>query len=104
MRVQGEFRFPGRPEQVWALLLDSDSLRACIPGAESLEVVGLVEAVEDAERAGGVAFDPAYDDPVWSFGLDRDLVARFQPGALEGLDRQRDLVFGGDPGHAFTLS
>jgi carbon monoxide dehydrogenase subunit G len=36
MRIQGEFRFPRQPEQVWALLLDSDSLRACIPGAESL--------------------------------------------------------------------
>ena len=36
MKVEGEYRFPGQPRQVWALLLDSDSLRACIPGVESL--------------------------------------------------------------------
>src|SRR5216684_2857591 len=36
MKVEGEYRFSGQPKQVWALLLDPDSLRACIPGVESL--------------------------------------------------------------------
>src|ERR1700730_5903568 len=36
MKVEAEYRFPGQPEQVWDLLLDPDSLRACIPGVETL--------------------------------------------------------------------
>src|SRR5712691_5886069 len=56
-------------------------------GAELLQVVGLVEAVEDAERTCGVALGAADDDPVWAFGLDCHLVACPQAGLLEGLDR-----------------
>jgi len=36
MKVEGAYTFPGPPQQVWELLLDPDSLRQCIPGAESL--------------------------------------------------------------------
>jgi len=36
MKVEGVYTFPGQPAQVWALLLNSDSLRACIPGVETL--------------------------------------------------------------------
>jgi uncharacterized protein len=36
MKVEGVYTFPGPPQQVWDLLLDPESLRACIPGAESL--------------------------------------------------------------------
>jgi uncharacterized protein len=36
MKVEGVYTFPGPPQQVWDLLLSSDSLRACIPGVESL--------------------------------------------------------------------
>jgi uncharacterized protein len=36
MKVEGVYTFPGPPQQVWDLLLDPDSLRTCIPGAESL--------------------------------------------------------------------
>src|SRR5256885_15990632 len=36
MKVEGAYTFPGSPEQVWDLLLDPDSLRQCIPGAETL--------------------------------------------------------------------
>src|ERR1700682_1819357 len=36
MKVEGAYTFPGRPHQVWDLLLDPESLRTCIPGVESL--------------------------------------------------------------------
>jgi carbon monoxide dehydrogenase subunit G len=36
MKVEGAYTFPGQPQQVWELLLNPDSLRDCIPGAESL--------------------------------------------------------------------
>jgi uncharacterized protein len=36
MKVEGVYTFPGQPQQVWDLLLSPDSLRACIPGVESL--------------------------------------------------------------------
>jgi carbon monoxide dehydrogenase subunit G len=36
MKVEGAYTFPGQPQQVWDLLLDPESLRACIPGVESL--------------------------------------------------------------------
>src|ERR1700716_2632699 len=36
MKVEGVYTFPGQPQQVWELLLSPDSLRACIPGVESL--------------------------------------------------------------------
>ncbi len=72
-------------------------------GTESVEVSGFVEAVEDTECAGTVAFCPPDDDPIRPVGLDRNLVASFQTGALERLDRQCDLVFRRDAGHNFTL-
>ena len=36
MKVEGVYTFPGQPQQVWEVLLNPDSLRACIPGVESL--------------------------------------------------------------------
>ncbi len=36
MKVEGAYTFPAPPQQVWSLLLDPESLRACIPGVESL--------------------------------------------------------------------
>jgi carbon monoxide dehydrogenase subunit G len=36
MKVEGVYSFPAAPEKVWELLLDPESLRSCIPGAESL--------------------------------------------------------------------
>src|SRR5215216_260997 len=36
MKVEGDYTFPGAPEQVWELLLDPESLRACIPGVQTL--------------------------------------------------------------------
>ena len=36
MKVEASYSFPGSPQQVWDLLLDPESLRACIPGVESL--------------------------------------------------------------------
>jgi carbon monoxide dehydrogenase subunit G len=36
MKVEGAYTFPGSQQKVWDLLLDPESLRTCIPGAESL--------------------------------------------------------------------
>jgi carbon monoxide dehydrogenase subunit G len=36
MKVEGVYTFPGQPQHVWEVLLNPDSLRACIPGVESL--------------------------------------------------------------------
>src|SRR5215472_9156385 len=36
MKVEGVYAFPGSPQKVWDLLLDPESLRACIPGVETL--------------------------------------------------------------------
>ena len=36
MKVEGAYTFPGPQQKVWDLLLDPESLRTCIPGAESL--------------------------------------------------------------------
>ena len=36
MKVEGAYSFPGPPQKVWDLLLDPESLRACIPGVETL--------------------------------------------------------------------
>jgi carbon monoxide dehydrogenase subunit G len=36
MKVEGVYSFPGPPQKVWDLLLDPESLRACIPGVETL--------------------------------------------------------------------
>ena len=37
MKVQGEARLPGTPEQVWDLLNDPNRLARCLPGCERLE-------------------------------------------------------------------
>jgi uncharacterized protein len=36
MKVEGDYTFPGEPQQVWDLLLSPESLRQCIPGVETL--------------------------------------------------------------------
>jgi carbon monoxide dehydrogenase subunit G len=43
MTMNGEVQLPATPEAVWAKLNDSDVLRACIPGCESLEKLSEVE-------------------------------------------------------------
>jgi len=40
MKVEGVYTFPGQPQQVWEVLVNPDSLRACIPGVESLTETG----------------------------------------------------------------
>jgi carbon monoxide dehydrogenase subunit G len=40
MELKGEYRIPASREHVWALLNDPETLRACIPGCESLERTG----------------------------------------------------------------
>src|SRR6185436_1493347 len=40
MKVEAVYSFPAAPEKVWELLLDPESLRSCIPGAESLTETG----------------------------------------------------------------
>jgi len=52
------------------------SVGAVLFGAQSLEVAGLIEAVEDAKRCIQVGSGTMDDDPVIAFGLDHDLVIR----------------------------
>jgi uncharacterized protein len=40
MQVDGQYTVPGSPEQVWALLLDPEGLRRCLPGCERIDAVG----------------------------------------------------------------
>jgi len=40
MDLKGEYRLPARREAVWAALNDTDVLRDCIPGCQSLEMTG----------------------------------------------------------------
>ncbi|HZP96305.1 MAG TPA: carbon monoxide dehydrogenase subunit G [Candidatus Limnocylindria bacterium] len=40
MRIDASYTYPAAPAQVWARLLDPESLRACIPGCEALESIG----------------------------------------------------------------
>lgn len=40
MKLEGERTLPGRPAQLWKLLLDPDVLVAAIPGCERLDTVG----------------------------------------------------------------
>jgi len=40
VKVQGQYSFPAGQAQVWALLLDPESLKHCIPGCESMEPTG----------------------------------------------------------------
>ncbi|MBI2756711.1 MAG: carbon monoxide dehydrogenase subunit G [Chloroflexi bacterium] len=36
MKVEGAYVFSAPPEQVWALLMDPENLRTCIPGVQTL--------------------------------------------------------------------
>jgi carbon monoxide dehydrogenase subunit G len=40
VRVEGTYRFPGKPEKVYDLLLDPSALEHCIPGCQGLEQKG----------------------------------------------------------------
>lgn len=40
MKVEGAYNFPAPPERVWALLMDPENLRSCIPGCEVLTETG----------------------------------------------------------------
>jgi uncharacterized protein len=40
MTMTGEQQLPAPREKVWAMLNDPEVLKACIPGCESLEVIG----------------------------------------------------------------
>lgn len=40
MEIEGQYTVPGSREQVWALLLDPEGLRQCLPGCERIEAVG----------------------------------------------------------------
>lgn len=46
MRLEGSYSFPAPPEKVWALMLNPEALKNCIPGCEKLEPTG-----EDAYNA-----------------------------------------------------
>jgi len=40
MKLQGEYRFDGPREEVWALMRDPEALASALPGTQSLEQVG----------------------------------------------------------------
>lgn len=40
MQLSGEYTFSAPPAEVWAMMLDPETLQACLPGCESLETVG----------------------------------------------------------------
>ena len=40
MKLEGSYLFDAPPERVWALMLNPDSLKGCVPGCEKLEPTG----------------------------------------------------------------
>ena len=40
MKVDGTYRYEAPPDHVYALLLEPDALRSCIPGCQRLDLVG----------------------------------------------------------------
>jgi carbon monoxide dehydrogenase subunit G len=76
MKVEGVYTFPGPPQQVWELLLSADSLRACIPGAESLTETG-----------------PDHWDAVLRVGV----------AAIKGTYKGKVAIVDKDPPNAYTL-
>lgn len=40
MKLQGQYVFPAKREQVWQLMLDPESLKQCVPGCETMETTG----------------------------------------------------------------
>ncbi|MBI2188524.1 MAG: carbon monoxide dehydrogenase subunit G [Acidobacteria bacterium] len=40
MDISGTYRFDAPPQQVWALLMDTDAIARCIPGCRALRPVG----------------------------------------------------------------
>ena len=40
MQLSGEYTFKSAPERVYSLMLDADTLMACLPGCERLDLVG----------------------------------------------------------------
>jgi carbon monoxide dehydrogenase subunit G len=40
MKLEGKYMFNAPPQKVWDVLLDMNTLKACMPGCESLEEIG----------------------------------------------------------------
>ncbi len=40
MQLSGQYTLSAPPEEVWAMMLDPETLKACLPGCESLELIG----------------------------------------------------------------
>jgi carbon monoxide dehydrogenase subunit G len=76
MKVEGVYTFPGPPQQVWDLLLSPDSLRACIPGVESLTET-----------------TPEHFDAVMKVGV----------AAIKGTYKGKVAIIDKDPPRAYTL-
>src|SRR5258708_9657204 len=76
MKVEGVYTFPGQPQQVWEVLLNPDSLRACIPGVESLTETG-----------------PDHWDAVMKVGV----------AAIKGTYKGKVALVEQEPPHAYTL-
>jgi carbon monoxide dehydrogenase subunit G len=76
MKVEGVYTFPGQPQQVWELLLSPDSLRACIPGVESLTETS-----------------PDHFDAIMKVGV----------AAIKGTYKGKVALIERDPPHSYTL-
>ena len=40
MKLSGEYTFTGPRERVWAVLMDRDALKSCLPGCEGFDPIG----------------------------------------------------------------
>jgi carbon monoxide dehydrogenase subunit G len=53
MEISATYKFPAPPSQVWALLMDPDAIKSCLPGCRELRPMG--EDRYHAEMSIGVA-------------------------------------------------
>ena len=40
MKLSGEYTFPGTRDLVWAVLMDPEALKSCLPGCEGFDPIG----------------------------------------------------------------
>ena len=92
MKVEGVYSFPGPPQKVWDLLLDPESLRACIPGVEQLTETG-PDSYDAVMKVGVAAIRGTYKGKVSITGKNepQDYVLNVEgsggPGFVKGAAR-----------------
>jgi carbon monoxide dehydrogenase subunit G len=94
MKVEGTYTFPGKPQQVWDLLLDPESLRTCIPGVESLTETS-TDHWDTVMKVGVAAIKGTYKGKIAIIDRDAPQVYTLQvegsggPGFVKGTARIR---------------